>query len=84
LAGGAVLFDLGGGLVGLVPLEAVPLFLGGGFGLPSSFVPLFGWGFVPLPLFGGAGLVPLFGGAGLVELPEGDEGLVSLAAKFLV
>jgi len=74
LAGGAVLFDFGGGLVGLVPSVPVALFLGGGFGLPSSFV----------PLFGGRGLVPLFGGAGLVELPGGDEGLVSLAAKFLV
>jgi len=52
LAGGAVLFDFGGGLVGLVP------------SVPVAFVPLF-FGAGLVPLFDGAGLVPLFGGAGL-------------------
>lgn len=69
LAGGAVPFDLGGGLVGLVPLASVPLLLGGGFtGLP---VPL-------VELEGGAGLVSFFGGGfGLVSFLGGGFGLVS-------
>jgi hypothetical protein len=72
---GVVVFTFGGGF-GLVPLAAVPLFLGGGYGLPVPFV----------ELEGGAGLVSfLGGGAGLVELFGGVEGFVLLsAAKCLV
>jgi hypothetical protein len=82
---GVVVFTFGGGF-GLVPLAAVPLFLGGGYGLPVPFVELEGGAGLVSFLGGGAGLVELFGGGfGLVELFGGVEGFVLLsAAKCLV
>ena len=71
---GVVVFTFGGGF-GLVPLAAVPLFLGGGYGLPVPFV----------ELEGGAGLVSfLGGGAGLVSFLGGGAGLVELFVSSLL